>query len=123
MTSDVNYIDFFWFLNWSYKKLFSLLIKIWHSSLQRLSDSTGENHMKRKKRSLCNKMCGSRHESRGSWHVQQQQRFRLKKENLCSDTHVCCHRRFYMEQRGRAELLEIPGVAQDSEKSLTGLEL
>ena len=29
MTSDINYIDIFQFLNWSYKKLFSLLIKIW----------------------------------------------------------------------------------------------
>ena len=28
MTSDINYIDFFQFLNWSCKKLFSLLIKI-----------------------------------------------------------------------------------------------
>ena len=28
-----------------------------------------------------------------------------------------------MERRGRAELPAIPGVAQDSEKSLTGLEL
>ena len=61
-------------------------------------------------------MCGSRHESRGSWHVQQQQRFRLKKENLCSDTHVCLSWSEEVEQ-------SFPGVAQDSEKSLTGLEL
>ena len=28
MTNDVNYTDIFQFFNWSYKKLFSLLIKI-----------------------------------------------------------------------------------------------
>ena len=38
-------------------------------------------------------------------------------ENLCSDTHVIVG--FIKEPRGRAEL----GVAQDSDKSLTGLEL
>ena len=47
-------------------------------------------HVKRKKRSLCHIMCGSRHKSRGSWHVQQQQRFRLMKENLCSE-HMSLH--------------------------------
>ena len=29
MTNDVNDTDIFQFLNWSYKKLFSMLIKIW----------------------------------------------------------------------------------------------
>ena len=82
-----------------------------HSPPQRLSDSTGENHVKRKKRSLCHKMCSSQHKSRGSWHVQQQQRLRLKKEKLCSDTNVIVG--FIME----------PRIAQDSDKSLTGLEL
>ena len=46
----------------------------------------------KKKAELCNKMCGSQHESRGSWHVQEE-----------------------VEQ-------SFPGVTQDSEKSLTGLE-
>ena len=50
-------------------------------------------------------MCGSRHKSRGSWHVQQQQRFRLKKENLCSDTHVIVG--FIMETRGREQSWEL----------------
>ena len=49
--------------------------------------------------------------------MQQQQRFRLKKENLCSDIHVIVG--FIMEPRGRAEL----EIAQDPGKSLTGLEL
>ena len=75
------------------KKITTVVINT-HSPPQRLSDSTGENHVRGKERSLCHKMCGSRHKSGGSWHVQQQQRFRLKKENLCSDRHVC-HRRFY----------------------------
>ena len=38
-----------------------------HSPPQRLSNSTGQNHVKRKQRSLCHKMCGSRLKSRGSW--------------------------------------------------------
>ena len=63
------------------------VFNFWHSPPQRLSHSTGENHVKRGKRSLWNKMCGSRHKSRGSWHVQQQQRFRLEKVILCSDAH------------------------------------
>ena len=61
--------------------------------------------MKRKKRSLCHIMCGSRHKSRGSWHVQQQQRFRLKKENLCGDTHVIVG--FIMETRGHEQSWEL----------------
>ena len=61
-------------------------------------------HVKRKKRSLCHIMCGSRQKSRGSWHLQRQQRFRFK-ENLCSDTHVILG--FIMETRGREQSWEL----------------
>ena len=54
------------------------LCRITHSPPQRLSHRPGENHVKTKKRSLCNKMCGS-------WHVQQQQSFGLEKHNFYSD--------------------------------------
>ena len=60
-------------------------------------------------------MCDSWHESCSSWHVQQQQRFRLEKENFCSNPHGKA--KIYHE--GRAEL----GAAQDSDKSFRGLEL
>ena len=52
---------------------------------------------------------------RGSWHVQQQQRFRLEKQYLYSDALG----RFYHGARRSSRA----GVSQDSHKSLTALEL
>ena len=59
-------------------------------------------------------MWGSWQEFRGSWHVQQQRRFRLEKQNFYIDAHG----RFYHGTMGRAG----PGVDQDSDKPLTALE-
>ena len=56
---------------------------------KRFSHRPGEMHVKRK--SLCNKMCGSWQESRGCWYMQQKQPFRLQKQNFYSDA----QRRFY----------------------------
>ena len=79
-----------------------------HSPPQRLSHSTSEKYVKRKSGASTTKYRFSAQKC-GYWHVQQQQRFRLKKDVVG----------FIIEPRGRAEL----GVVQDSDKSLTGLEL
>ena len=86
-----------------------------HSPPQRLFDSTCENQVKRKSGASATKravlgtkvgvlgMCNNNNGSDS------------REQNLCSNTHVIC--RFL--SRGRTKL----GVAQGSDKSLTGLEL
>ena len=71
--------------------------------------------MKRKKRSLCNKICGSWQERHRSWHVQQQQRFRLKKQNFYIDAHG----RFYHGARRSSRAGSCSGFRQVSHSTGT----